>query len=360
MSAAIAKIRSEAIDDRYSLVSSFYGPGATACWYLTILACLVSWTIHPKKRKSGSIESDFVAVLTFPTVAAAHLISQTYHYKSNGGTLNQEEDEGGAISKLRAAIEASLTITETSLMVCVGFFLIAVGFRCVKRAAFLAFVGLFSFSAEIYLYVDRPLPRRKPAYLSRLFLIDFTNLMIAISILLAILFIITLSLATTFVVRRRHRFPAGSDDPDHSRVSEVQSDPFLGSLYAVLMRYSTFLFLPAGLIASSVPIILSSVPIILNSVPASRPAGIRWIRTISRLLRDLFPRTNVSIKELDQAVAVLAGATILGFSLYGAAEAQYHLYCEKVRSQQENQRAERIRMRQMHSRWTRSRNSESN
>ena len=214
-------------------------------------------------------------------------------------------------------------------------------------------MGLFSFSAEIYLHVDCPLPHRNPAYLSRLFLIDFTNLIIAISILLAILFIITLSLATVFIIRRRHRFLSRIDNPDHPQVSELQSDPFLRSLYAVLIRSSTFLFVPAGLIASS-------VPIIVNSLSAWRPAGIRWIRTSSRFVRDLFPPTNVSIKELDQAVAVLAGATILGFSLYGAAEAHYHLYCEKVRRQQENRRAEQVRMRQMHPRWMRSRNLHSN
>lgn len=293
------------------------------------------------------MDSDFIAVLTFPAIAAAHLFSQTYHYKLSAETWNQDGDEGGDIPKLLAAIEASLNITETSLTVCVVLFLIAVGFRCVKRATFLAFVGLFGFSAEVYLHIDCPLPRRNPAYLSRLFLIDFKNLIIAISVLLAILFIITLSLATVFIVRRRHRFPPESDNPDHSRVLEVQSDPFLGSLYAVLITSSTFLFMPAALIASS-------VPISLNSLSASRAVGIQWIRTTgSRLLRDLFPRTNVSIKELDQAVAVLAGATILGFTVYGAAEAHYHLYCEKVRRQQER-RAEQIRMRQMHSRWMRS------
>ena len=316
-----------------------------------MLACLVSWTIHPKKRRSGSVDSDFIALLTFPTIAAAHLISQTHHYKLKAETLNPEGNEGGATAKLLAAIEASLNITETSLAVCVVLFLIAVVFRCVKRAAFVALVGLFSFSAEIYLHVDCPLPHRNPAYLSRLFLIDFKNLIIAISVLLTILLLITLSLATVFIVRRRHRFPLTGDDPDQYGVSEVQSDPFLESLYATLIRSSTFLFTPAAFIASL-------VPIVLNSLAASSPAGIQWIRTTgSRLLRNLFPLTNVSIKELDQAVALLAGATILGFSLYGTAEAHYQVYCEKVRRRQENPQAEQIRMRQIHSRWMRSRSS---
>ena len=319
-----------------------------------MLACLVSWTIHPKKRRSGSVDSDFIAVLTFPAIAAAHLISQTYHYKLNAETLNQDEDESRATPKLLAAVEASLNITETSLTVCVVLFLIAVGFRCVKRATFVALVGLFSFSAEIYLHVDCPLPHRNPAYLSRLFLIDFKNLIIAISVLLAILFIVTLSLATTFIIRRRHRFPLTGDDPDQYGVSEVQSDPFLESLYAALIKSLTFSVMPLALITSSVPIVLTSLSI-------SGPAGIQWIRTTgSRLFRDLFPLTNVSIKELDQAVALLAGATILGFSLYGAAEAHYQVYCEKVRRRQENRQAEQIRMRQIHSRWMRSRYSDSN
>jgi hypothetical protein len=66
--------------DSLALVSSFYGPGATACWYLTCLSCLISWTIHPKKQKTDSITSDFIAAVTFPTVAAAHLIAQVQNY----------------------------------------------------------------------------------------------------------------------------------------------------------------------------------------------------------------------------------------------------------------------------------------
>ena len=67
-------------DNRYESVSRLYGPGMIACWYFTVAACLLSWTLHPTKRRSGSIDADFIVLLTFPAVAAAHLISQVHTY----------------------------------------------------------------------------------------------------------------------------------------------------------------------------------------------------------------------------------------------------------------------------------------
>jgi hypothetical protein len=80
------------IADLYSLVSSLYGPGTTACWYLTALSYHASWTLHPKKRMSGSIDTDFIALLTFPTVAAGHLISQVYGYPGNRDDIMTTEE----------------------------------------------------------------------------------------------------------------------------------------------------------------------------------------------------------------------------------------------------------------------------
>jgi hypothetical protein len=41
-----------------------------------------------------------------------------------------------------------------------------------------------------------------------------------------------------------------------------------------------------------------------------------WLRATSRHLHEeIFPRTNFSVMELEQAVAMLAGATVIGFSL---------------------------------------------
>jgi hypothetical protein len=45
---------------RYEWVSSLYGPGPTSAWYLTFLAVVVSWTLHPQKRVSDSIESELL------------------------------------------------------------------------------------------------------------------------------------------------------------------------------------------------------------------------------------------------------------------------------------------------------------
>lgn len=60
--------------NRFVKVSSLYGPGTIAAWYFTVLSVLVSWTLHPRKRKSGSIDVDLVATLTLPAVAVGHLM----------------------------------------------------------------------------------------------------------------------------------------------------------------------------------------------------------------------------------------------------------------------------------------------
>ena len=139
-----------AVPGRYDLVSSLYGPGTTACWYLTSMSCLVSWMLHPKKRKSGSLDSDFIAVLTFPAVAAGHLISQLHEYPSDKAVLLTTNDPN--MLKRIAAIEAPLNITENFMTLFVLMFIVAVYFRCVKRAVCLAFVGAVSFTAESYLF----------------------------------------------------------------------------------------------------------------------------------------------------------------------------------------------------------------
>jgi hypothetical protein len=99
--------------DSLALVNSFYGPGATACWYLTCLSSLISWTLHPKKRTADAITNDFIVLATFPTVASAHLITQIRSWPSE---LSVDDE---TLEQMRASLAASLIITETYLSLCI-------------------------------------------------------------------------------------------------------------------------------------------------------------------------------------------------------------------------------------------------
>lgn len=44
------------------------------------------------------------------------------------------------------------------------------------------------------------------------------------------------------------------------------------------------------------------------------------------LAHHIMPHTNTSVYDLDQAAALLAGMTVLGFSLYSAADSHYQMW----------------------------------
>ena len=311
-------------EDWYELVSSLYGPGTTACWHLTGLSCLVSWTIHPKTRISGSINSDFIALLTLPATAAGHLISQTYAYSGCKDLSDGMEDVG--VSKSMAAIEAPLNITETFMAIAMILFLISVAFKCVKRALLLALIELFCFSAEGYLSISCPAIYRNSG--SFHFLINFMGIEIAIFVLLVVLLSVTLSLTVTFYMRYKRDASITTPSPEGALVAQRHDDLFLESQTSYLISSMAMVFLPVAFVGSTFPL---SMHIFLGS-PAEVPLGFTLLGR--RLVQDLFPRTNVSIKDLDQTVALLAGTTVLGFSLYSAANARYERWWTQVETTQ--------------------------
>jgi hypothetical protein len=82
--------------------------------------------------------------------------------------------------------------------------------------------------------------------------------------------------------------------------------------------------------------VATSVPALSDALSASGTNVWTWIIAAGcRLTRALFPRTNASIKDLDQAVALLAGMTILGFGLYGIADAHHQQWLKMVKSREE-------------------------
>ena len=300
--------------NQYDLISSFYGPGAVAGWYLTALACLISFSLHPRKRSRDSITADLIAVLTFPTVAAADLITQVRSYPKEGTTLAQNA----------ASIEATLIVTETFLTIDVVLFLLAVGFKCVRRACLLATVGLFCFSAECYVYFSSSVSQAIGQNLDRPFLINFGTILISVMAVLLICIVSAISLIALFFMLPH---------PPHARPSERDVEAtrkdwerdFKQSHNGMVLTKISMVFLPCTFVASLFPLASEA----LMNLPSQ---FLPWIRTAaSRIVHDLIPTSNTSVKELDQAVAILAGASVLGFGLYGTADTYYQAWLSGTR-----------------------------
>ena len=313
--------------NRYALVSSFYGPGAVEGWYLTTLACLISFSLHPRKRSRDSITADLIAVLIFPTVAAADLITQVRSYPKEGTTLEQNA----------ASVEATLIVTETFLAIDVVLFLLAVGFKCVRRGCLLAIVGLFCFSAECYVYFSPSVSQAIGQNLDRPFLVNFDSILISVIAVLLICIICALILITLFfsmLPHQPHARPSERDEEATRRDSERELEAarkgwerdFKESRNIRALSLITMLFLPGTFVASLFPLSLGA----LVNLPSQ--FGPRICTVAFRIAHDLIPSSNTSVKELDQAVALLAGTSVLGFSLYSTADSYYQAWLSKTRA----------------------------
>ena len=313
--------------NQYDLVSSFYGPGAVMGWYLTALACLISFSLHPRKRLRDSITADLIAVLTFPTVAAADLITQVRSYPREGATLGQKA----------ASIEATLIVTETFLAIDVVLFLLAVGFKCVRRGCLLATVGLFCFSAECYVKFAPSVSPSVGQTLNRPFLINFGGILFTVMAVLLICVICALILIALFFAMLPHQHHVRPSEQveeatrrDWERELEARRKDrerdFKESRNAMALSMITMLFLPCTFVASVFPLFSEA----LVNLPSQFWPRIRTVA--SRMAHDLIPTSNTSVKELDQAVALLAGASVLGFSLYSTADTDYQAWLSKTRA----------------------------
>jgi hypothetical protein len=333
MSASNPSVSDPSTSDRLALVSSLYGPGATACWYLTCFSCLASCTVHPKKRKSDSIESDFIASLIFPTVAGAHLISQVQSYPSQAFGMPLPGD--GALVQRIASMSASLTITETYLALCVILLLPALLFRSVERGALLALTGLFCVASDVYVFFFIPSIRSHPDIFDRSFIFNFFPVLITILVVVSAL--LGLMLSFIFLFLRRCRPEPLAQLPSHADPDVVERYRLANTVFLESREVSrlTFLAMPFGLVSLFATLFPISKDIALFAMHGIRGLPSTGRRLLDEFLDEFFPKTDTGIMELDQAVALLAGMTVLGFSVYGAADEQYRRWWETERARRE-------------------------
>ncbi|KAK5048992.1 hypothetical protein LTR84_005414 [Exophiala bonariae] len=318
--------------DRYGLVSSLYGPGAIACWYLTTLSIVVSWTLHPKKRKTGSIDVDLIALLTLPAVAAGHVISQALTLLSDYDMSASSDIGGDQYDQSIAAIEAPFSIIETFMIISVILFLIAVWALCLRRAICVAVVGLLCLATECYINLSRfhdlgiqyqrsgTENDKIPAF-SRSFVADFSGLVIAIILLLAI-FAIGASAIITYILRSRR---SSQESGGTSRPTREQNLPRALQMGARGTRTSggiSMVFAFAIMTLTIIPSAMNSIQFSYAILRASGYTSTIWPR-LKIFAAHFYPRSSNSFSDLDQAVATAAGATVLGFNMYSTVKARY-------------------------------------
>jgi len=91
------------------------------------------------------------------------------------------------------------------------------------------------------------------------------------------------------------------------------------------ITFASAVFLPLSFVASLVPTFWHSMW--CHSMTSSSVSLWKTIKESAiRFVRDFFPRTACSITDLDQAVAAVAGATVLTFSIYSVVKAYYKLW----------------------------------
>jgi hypothetical protein len=208
--------------------------------------------------------------------------------------------------------------------------------RTPKRLCLLAVTGIFCVCSETYLYFALPSIRDTPGVFERSFIIDSLALLVLILVLVSVL--VGLLLAYIYLLLRRSQPepiaepPPGTDSDTEGGYGLANNPPeAIGLTYLAL----PFMLLALGGSGSS-PILD-----LLLLVKFYWEKKTIWTGRRS-FVDEFFPRTEASIMDLDQAVALLAGMTVLGFSLYSAADARYKRWWEEEEGSREETARQRI------------------
>ena len=347
-------------NDRLSTVSSLYGPGTIICWYLTALSVLISWTLYPHKEKSGSIDVDLIATLTLPGVAAGHVISQ-----AQSSVRQRLEGQDLQLTSAIAALEAPFVVVDSFMALSVILVLIAAWMVKIRRAIFVAVVGLLCFAVECYVHYSISASWRfqyeadtgtkySPNF-TRRFVADFTGLILAISFMLSLVITCSIGMLGVFLIfapkkpstshqdhegiQQMHGIrmntitpvpqdaPTQTADTHNDGLDVTRGDPHGVRRIAEqgravrLVTVISVLILPFSFFASISPSALNSAQVFRQGVSFWHAIK----DSMTTFVQHFSPQSNCSLQDLDQAVAAATGATVLAFNIYSVARAYHEL-----------------------------------
>ena len=341
--------------DRLALVSSLYGPGSVACWLLTWLSLLVTWTLHPRKQNSGSVEVDFVAYLTLVVVANGHLVSQVQNLLDQ--SRGTRSTIGGSRAQLVAALEAPIVILDTTMTMTTILGFVAIQMQTKRRITLIVIVGTLSIITSCYIYLSgfsepdleydpmAPSTHESPKF-SRFHCIDFPDITAGVStaflvtcLINAMLHLLLPSLGLSPYPNiashlsgvqggsSEQRVYNGRETTSSLRLQRLRTPPKKRVLEGSAFAMVCFL-IPTALVIHLTILHLSCVN--HDSVVSAQTHRQKLRQYATRMFSNLFPQSPHSITDLDQAVVVAGGASILAFRIYGVAKARFEIWKNKA------------------------------
>ncbi|EXJ93670.1 hypothetical protein A1O1_02062 [Capronia coronata CBS 617.96] len=187
-----------------SKVNMLYGPGTILGWYMTLTACLISWTLHPRRRTQDSISADLITGLTLPIVAVVHLLLQI-HQSSRRLRQSPPLDSALDLSQIAQAIEAPFVVTEVFMSLSVIMFVVAVWNITIRRFVMVGTMGLLCYAAECFVYLSGFSRGGISRSFSRSFLANSDSLLTFVTVLLP--------------AKKRTRAAVANPSPIHSETS---------------------------------------------------------------------------------------------------------------------------------------------
>ncbi|KAF3045343.1 hypothetical protein E8E11_006800 [Didymella keratinophila] len=281
--------------ERLSTVSSLYGPGSVGCWLCILLSVFVTWTADPRSRVKDTITNDLIAALSYPAVAAVHMLHElrTSSESIRDILTSQSQDK----QQLAAAIEAPLNVCETFSAVTLVLIGVSVGRRHTKRACSVIVIGILCFTTEFILMIGSFSTEPSALTFARPFFFNIAGAVVVITVIgviLLVVYLATLLLPT-----------APSDDAEQQKIHDAQT----GQRARALQGF-TFL----GATIAIVLTVVNGIGTVLTTANQSLDLH------LGEKLLFFLPKAPISLRDLDQAVQLAGGVITLCFSIYGAAK----------------------------------------
>ena len=310
-------------------VNGFYGPGAMLGWYLTLAGCMVSWTLHPERKKRDSISADMLTFLMLPLTAAAHAVSLSCGINDTYVTV-QVDTEAALRDALnreftsicscrrRYAIEAPAKVIFAYLNIAAVFLYPLPASHHLKRGSAIVIVALLCLASTCYMH-DYALSNATgltlpSAFLSRRYLLaPICDTLVGLDIVDLIWW--------RFSSRRpkKHEQLENQTTPatQMAREDEAERKPLWAPRLAMVGW-------------AMIGYILRDTRMSWVATPSVRFWTVDWFAF-------LFPENPYSLREIEQATAAASGALLLAFNLYSAGAAWYRLRQERIAEERKKQ-----------------------